>query len=126
VAHTYNPSYSGGRDQEDCSLKAAWAGSSPDPILKNLLQKRAIGVAQGVGPEFKPQDHKTTTATKKRQLKLMTIKNKEQNLETPNVFGLWCCYYLDECHLRWALFFPFADEDPEAQRCSVLCQRSWE
>jgi hypothetical protein len=28
VAHTYNPSYSGGRDQEDCGLKPAWANSS--------------------------------------------------------------------------------------------------
>jgi hypothetical protein len=27
VAHAYNPSYSGGRDQEDSGLKAAWAYS---------------------------------------------------------------------------------------------------
>jgi hypothetical protein len=27
VAHTCNPSYSGGRDQEDHSLKPAWANS---------------------------------------------------------------------------------------------------
>jgi hypothetical protein len=27
VAHTYNPSYSGGRDQGDCSMKPAWANS---------------------------------------------------------------------------------------------------
>jgi hypothetical protein len=25
VAHTYNPNYSGGRDQENRGLKAAWA-----------------------------------------------------------------------------------------------------
>jgi hypothetical protein len=29
-----------------------------DPILKNPSQKGASGVAQGVGPEFKPQYHK--------------------------------------------------------------------
>jgi hypothetical protein len=29
-----------------------------DPISKNLSQKRAGGVAQGEGPEFKPQYHK--------------------------------------------------------------------
>jgi hypothetical protein len=29
-----------------------------DPIWKNTLQKRAGRVAQGVGPEFKPQYHK--------------------------------------------------------------------
>jgi hypothetical protein len=28
VAHAYNPNYSGGRDQEDHSLKPAWANSS--------------------------------------------------------------------------------------------------
>jgi hypothetical protein len=28
VAHACNPSYSGGRNQEDCSLKPAWANSS--------------------------------------------------------------------------------------------------
>jgi hypothetical protein len=27
------------------------------PILKNPSQKRASGVAQGIGPEFKPQYH---------------------------------------------------------------------
>jgi hypothetical protein len=31
------------------------ANSSRDPISKNLSQKRASGVAQGVVPEFKPQ-----------------------------------------------------------------------
>jgi hypothetical protein len=56
VAHAYNPSYSGGRNQEDCSLKLARANSSQDPISKNPLQKyRTGGVAQGEGPEFKPQ-----------------------------------------------------------------------
>jgi hypothetical protein len=34
VAHTYNPSYSGGRNQEDHSSKPAWANSSRDPIWK--------------------------------------------------------------------------------------------
>jgi hypothetical protein len=29
-----------------------------DPILKNSSQKSAGGVAQGVGPEFKPQYQK--------------------------------------------------------------------
>jgi hypothetical protein len=57
VAHTYNPSYSGGIDQEDRSLKPAQANSSQDPISKQKKpsQKRAGGVAQGISPEFKPQ-----------------------------------------------------------------------
>jgi hypothetical protein len=55
VAHTYNPSYSGGRDQEDCSSKPAPANSSGDPISRKTLHKnRAGGVGQGEGPEFKP------------------------------------------------------------------------
>jgi hypothetical protein len=57
VAHTYNPSYSGGRDQEDRSSKTAWANSSRDPILKNPIHHniRSGGVVQGADPEFKPQ-----------------------------------------------------------------------
>jgi hypothetical protein len=34
VAHAFNPSYPGGRDQEDHSLKPAQANSSQHPILK--------------------------------------------------------------------------------------------
>jgi hypothetical protein len=58
VAHACNPSYPGGRDQEDCGSKPAWANSSPRPFLKKSpskkKKKRVGGVAQGVGPEFKP------------------------------------------------------------------------
>jgi hypothetical protein len=32
VAHAYNPSYLGGRDQEDQGLESAWANSYQDPI----------------------------------------------------------------------------------------------
>jgi hypothetical protein len=55
VAHAYNPSYLGGRDQEDCGSKPAEANSSWEPIFKNPSQKRAGGVTQDIGPEFKPQ-----------------------------------------------------------------------
>jgi hypothetical protein len=56
VAHTCNPSYSGGRDQEDGISKPAQANSLWDRILKkNSSQKRAGRVAQGEGPEFKPK-----------------------------------------------------------------------
>jgi hypothetical protein len=55
MALTYNPSYSGGKDQEDRGSKPAWANSSRDPILKKpFTKKRAGGVTQGEGPEFKP------------------------------------------------------------------------
>jgi hypothetical protein len=36
-------------------LKPPWASSSRDPISKNPSPKRGGRVAQGVGPEFKPQ-----------------------------------------------------------------------
>jgi hypothetical protein len=36
-----NPSYSGGRDQEDLGLKPAWANSSRDPILKKPITKKS-------------------------------------------------------------------------------------
>jgi hypothetical protein len=61
VAHACNPSYSGGRDQEDCGLKPSQANSFQDPISRKPITKKggvAGGVAQGVGPEFKSQYHK--------------------------------------------------------------------
>jgi hypothetical protein len=54
VAHACNPSYSGGRDQEDPGLKPAGANSSARPY-QTLHKNRAGGVAKGEGPEFKPQ-----------------------------------------------------------------------
>jgi hypothetical protein len=36
-------------------FKASPANSSEDPILKKPSQKRGGGVAQGIGPELKPQ-----------------------------------------------------------------------
>jgi hypothetical protein len=53
VVHACNPSYSGGKDQEDRGLKST---SLQDSYLeKTHHKKRAGGVAQGVGPEFKAQ-----------------------------------------------------------------------
>jgi hypothetical protein len=49
MAQAYNPSYSGGRDQEDCSSKPPHVNSSQDPILKKPITKI------GEGPEFKLQ-----------------------------------------------------------------------
>jgi hypothetical protein len=44
VTHACNPSYSGGRDQEDHGLKPAWANSSRDSILKkqNITKKEKV------------------------------------------------------------------------------------
>jgi hypothetical protein len=64
VAQAYNPSYSGGRYQEDRGSKLAQANSLRDTVWKMLNTKRADGVAQGVGLQFKPQYH-THTHTKR-------------------------------------------------------------
>jgi hypothetical protein len=60
-AHTCNLSYLGGRDQEDQGSKPTWTNKFKRPYLKKnpSLKKqktktRAGGVAQGIGPEFKP------------------------------------------------------------------------
>jgi hypothetical protein len=52
VTHACNPSYSGGRDQEDRGLNTPQADSSARPYLKKPWW--AGGVAKGEGPEFKP------------------------------------------------------------------------
>jgi hypothetical protein len=48
VAHACNPSYSGGRVQEDRTSKWAQANSWWDPVVKKPYTKRASGVAQGI------------------------------------------------------------------------------
>jgi hypothetical protein len=59
VAHTCNPSYSIGRDQEDHGLKPAWTNSLQYPISKKTHhKKRAGGVDQGGDAEFKFQCQK--------------------------------------------------------------------
>jgi hypothetical protein len=68
LAHTCNPSYSGGRDQEDRSSKPAQANSSQDPISTH--HKKGWTVAQREGPEFKPQYWK-----KKKEKKSFTLFN---------------------------------------------------
>jgi hypothetical protein len=40
VAHSYNPSYLGGRVKENWDLKSVRANSSQDPILKKPFSKK--------------------------------------------------------------------------------------
>jgi hypothetical protein len=44
VAHAYNPSYSGGRDQEDHGSKPAWANSSARSYFEKPFTK--IGLVE--------------------------------------------------------------------------------
>jgi hypothetical protein len=64
--------------QEDCGSKAAWANSSQDPSSKKHNTKRTGGVAQGLGPEFKPQ-------YRKKKKKKGKKKKRKPNFET------WLC-----------------------------------
>jgi hypothetical protein len=47
-AHACNPSYSGGKNQEDYGSKPAQTNSSQDPISKITQQKMVDRVAQAV------------------------------------------------------------------------------
>jgi hypothetical protein len=73
VAHAYNPSYSGGRDQEDRGSKPTWANRLWNPILIKPIththKKSTGGVAQNVGPEFKRQYHHQKKKKKKKKKK---------------------------------------------------------
>jgi hypothetical protein len=42
VAHACNPSYSGGRDQEDRGSRPALANSSQDPILEKTISNKGL------------------------------------------------------------------------------------
>jgi hypothetical protein len=68
VAHAYNPSYSGDRDQEDHSSKPACGNSSENLSRENPSQNRAGGVAQDVGPKFKSQYRKKKKQKRKKYL----------------------------------------------------------
>jgi hypothetical protein len=72
VAHACNPSYSRGRDQEDRGSKPAWGKS-----LRPYHKKRAGGVAQDVGPEFKPQYHPKKKKTTTGQMTRLTTPWKD-------------------------------------------------
>jgi hypothetical protein len=59
-----------------------------DPILKNPAQERACGVAQGEGPEFKPQYHKK----KKRKTALKYPYHRTVGLFFPRQMGIHLYY----------------------------------
>jgi hypothetical protein len=61
VAHACNPSYSGGRDQEDHISKPAQANSSQEPISKNPFTK--IGLVEW----FKVKDLSSNLRTKRKK-----------------------------------------------------------
>jgi hypothetical protein len=84
VAHTCNPSYSGGRGQKYCSSKPPWANSLRNLISKTPFTERTGGVTPGVGPEFKPQYSKKKNNKKDKKFLIPVYKTvrklKEQNI----------------------------------------------
>jgi hypothetical protein len=85
VAHSCGASYSGGRDQDDCSSKPARANSSRDPILKNPITKNwTSGVAQSEGPEYKTQYHKKK---KKKGREWKEMKEDKKTRVSPSLQG---------------------------------------
>jgi hypothetical protein len=42
MAHTCNPSYSGGRDKEDHVLELVWANKFSRPYLENTKHKKGL------------------------------------------------------------------------------------
>jgi hypothetical protein len=73
VTHACNPSYSGGRDQEDLYLKPAWANSLQDPISKKPFKKKGWCS----GPRRRPSVQAPVLQKRKKKK-----KEKEQNLHT--------------------------------------------
>jgi hypothetical protein len=65
VAHACNPSHSGGRDQEDRSLKLAQANSSVRPYLEKPFTK--IGLLKWL--KVKALSSSTSTAKQNKQKK---------------------------------------------------------
>jgi hypothetical protein len=69
IAHACNPSYSGGRDQEDCGSKPAQANSFRNPISKKILRKKKKKKKAGEVAQKKKKKKK-----KRNNLNTITIK----------------------------------------------------
>jgi hypothetical protein len=72
VAHVYNPSYTGGRNQEDLSSKPAQANSLKDLIFNKPITKRGLVEYLKVGavssnPSVTKRKKKKTEINKRRK-----------------------------------------------------------
>jgi hypothetical protein len=72
-AHACNLSYSGGRDQEHCSLKPAWANSLWDPISKNPITKKGWWS----GSRCRPWVQTPVPQKNLKNKKTHTVRNRE-------------------------------------------------
>jgi hypothetical protein len=75
VARASNPSYSGGRDQKDCSSKPAWANSSQDPISKkSITEKELVEWLKVYALTSNPRTTKKKKKVQRRALKMAEKK----------------------------------------------------
>jgi hypothetical protein len=86
VAHACNRSYSGGRNQEDTSLKPAQTKKFTRPTQKTLHKNRAVGVDEGEGPEFQAP---VLQKTKQNKTKTKTNYTEADLKQSPKL-----CYFL--------------------------------
>jgi hypothetical protein len=68
----------------EMNFEPAGTNSSQDTIWKKPFSKRAGGVAQSEGPEFKPQYHKKKKKEMRKEMNLIILKCKM--LRYPKVF----------------------------------------
>jgi hypothetical protein len=83
VAHTCNPSYSGGRDKEDWGLKPVWANSLQDPISKipNIRVGRVSQVVQHLPSKCEALSSKPSTAKRERERERILEEESKLSLE---------------------------------------------
>jgi hypothetical protein len=83
VAHAWNPSYSGGRNQEDLGLKPASINSSQDPILKKTLTGKK---RRGEADEGVPGVGRVQAPIWKKKKKINFLTMGQQKLNTLHVW----------------------------------------
>jgi hypothetical protein len=74
VAHSCNLNYSGGRDQEDCCLKPAWANSSTRPYLVKPFTK--IGLVDWLKVKALSSRPSTSKTKKKERKKVLWLRRE--------------------------------------------------
>jgi hypothetical protein len=82
VAHACNPSYSGGRDQEDRSLNPAQANNFVRPILKNIQLKKGLAEYLKWKRACLPSKHEAPSMAKKCVGRGHDIQNTQRPLTT--------------------------------------------
>jgi hypothetical protein len=95
-----NSSYSGGRDQENCCSKPAWADSSQDPISNKPITRKGLWSGSRFKPRYctrqqqttKKQKHKTHKEIHYALFRMTEIEKNEDANFGPDAekMKLWC------------------------------------